>query len=345
MNFPEIQALSTIRKSTEAEIQALSGNYLEGRFYEVIGTNVLRRALNATTLSEPVVFGTGNFDALAQRITTLENTTVTQTAFNTYQDSVTQSLAGKVDNSVFSNYQSTVQAALDNKLGKTEKAVDSTLFDGHTYAQVEAAWAASIAVREAAIMQAIGQKVTHIYTINFQNNDTIDAAALDVAANVSYASLADGKYMFMLNGAGSASANITNYAGSDALASHTGSNNDYYIVTVASGAVTSIARRNDTTNEALSAFQTVVNEQGNRITALEAMDAISGLHKDGSNYKLGGALVENTAITGNYDLYFGSRTVHKTFCVEDMDDSSKVYRIAIKNDEIVFGQVTFNPFL
>jgi hypothetical protein len=311
----------------------------------VIGTNVLRRALNATTLSEPVVFGTGDLDALTQRVSTLESTTVTQTAFNTYQSSVTSALDAKVDDSEFVNYQSSVQSALDGKLGVSEKAVDSTLFDGHTYAQVEAAWAVSIAAREAAIMQAVGQKVTSIFTINYTDGDTIDASALDVAAGVTYATLADGKYMFMLNGAGSASASITNYGGSDAAASHSGSNNDYYIVTVASGAVTSIARRNDTTNEALSAFQVAMGAQGDRITTLEGISAINGVRKDGSNYKLGGALVENTAITGNFDLYVGSRMVHKNFCVEDMDDSSKVYRIAIKNDEIVFGEVVFNPFL
>jgi hypothetical protein len=182
--------------------------------------------------------------------------------------------------------------------------------------------------------------VKKVYAINFTAGQNIDASALDVAAGVSYPSLPNGKYIFILNGSGSAKANITNYSGSDADASHEGSNNDYYMVTVASGAVTSIVRRNDTTQEALSAFQLVMTEQGNRITALEGVNAENAITLDGGIYRLGGALMQNTDITGNYDLHVTSRLIADHWVVKDLSNPAKFYRIAVQNDEIVFGETT-----
>lgn len=341
MNFAQIQAVDLVRKNTAAEIAALLGSYIEGRFYEVIGSNQMRRALDASTLSEPIVFGTGNVDQLAQRVTTLEQNSVSTATFNNYQDSVATALAGKVDNSTFNNYQSSVTAALADKLGKTEKAVDATLFDGHSYTEVQAAWVASIAAREAIIMAAIAEDVKHVYAINFSDGDTINASDLDGAAGVDFANLSDGKYLFILNGSGTAQANITNYQGSDAPAAHTGSNNDQYIATVISGTITSIARRNDTTSEALSAFQAAMAAQGVRITALEGIGTENGVEKVAGKYGLGSPLTRNTAIGGNFDLTFDCRIVAKNLVVEDLSNPAKYYRIAIQNDTLVYGEVTY----
>jgi hypothetical protein len=136
MLFAQIEALDVVRKASQAEIAALSGTYTIGRFYEVIGTNQLRRALSPTQLSEPIVFGTADVDALSMRVTALETNSVTKEVFEANKQAMDAVIGSKFAIADFTNYQGVVVNSLNNKLGKTEKAVDSTLFDGHTASSV-----------------------------------------------------------------------------------------------------------------------------------------------------------------------------------------------------------------
>jgi hypothetical protein len=336
MLFAQIEALDVVRKASQAEIAALSGTYTIGRFYEVIGTNQLRRALSPTQLSEPIVFGTADVDALSMRVTALETNSVTKEVFEANKQAMDAVIGSKFAIADFTNYQGVVVNSLNNKLGKTEKAVDSTLFDGHTYTELQAAYTAADAAQYNLIMQAVAQNVGNVFSIDFAGGQVIDASKLDIAAGQSYANLPNHKYMFVLNGTAGAKANMINYAGLDATPQHEGTNNDHYIVTVVNGAVTSIARRNDTTSDALIATNAVMTAQGQKILTLEQTTGENGVTKVGNKYILGGTITQDTTFVGQKFVNFKNTLLADDLRLRDID-TGVVWRVAIQSGKWVYG--------
>jgi hypothetical protein len=290
------------------ELANYAGNYVEGRFYKVALEPEKIWYATSTKDLELIVNGT------------------TFTAF-----------VAKMD-----DFQQAMAQALGGKLGRTEQAADSAKFGGKSYAQVKTEWATDIAAREAVIMAALAQDVKGIFAINFQDGDAIDAAKLDVAAGKSYANLPDGKYMFVMNGPAKAAANVANYAGTDAPAAHQVSNNDYYLVTLAANKVTSIVRRNDTTNELMAAYQAALQELAERIGAVEGFTGANGVTRNGVAFELGGELTQHTIIEPGekgYEFMFAGRAVFNDFAIPNRDKTKYFQLVFDENDDLVWEVV------
>jgi hypothetical protein len=306
MNQTKVQSVHCV--ADQDVLKKMAGGYVVGRFYKTAkDPNVIWYAVSTDQL-ETIVSGTtfSNFETLVA---------------NAFQE---------------------IRDTMGTKLGKTEQAVDSAKFAGKTYAAVRTEWATDIAAREAVIMAAIAGDVKHIFTINFQDGDTVDTTKLDTSAGVIFANLPNGKYMFVLNGPAKASVNVTNYFGKDAPAIHSGSNNDYYLTTIAGGVVTSIVRRNDTTNELLAAYQAALTELENRIQTVEGISGANGMTRNGNVFELGGELSKHTIVEpgkDDFELMFAGATVLNKLFISNKDKTKYFELVFDENDDLVWDVV------
>jgi tRNA G37 N-methylase Trm5 len=112
------------------------------------------------------------------------------------------------------------------------------------------------------------------------------------------------------------------------------------LVVLAAGVVTSIVRRNDTTNELMAAYQAALQELADRIGAVEGFTGANGVTRNGNVFELGGELTKHTIIEPNgYEFMFAGQAVMNGLVVANKD-KTKYFQLSFdQNDDLVWDAV------